>query len=43
MIQKEQNRISMIFDLLKKENIDYNDIQTHQSNLEDIFVELVNQ
>ncbi len=41
--KKEQNRISMIFDLLKKENIDYNDIQTHQSNLEDIFVELVNQ
>ena len=43
MIQKRNKTVPMIFDLLKKENIDYNDIQNHQSNLEDIFVELVNQ
>ena len=41
--KKDQNRISNIFDILKQENIAYKDIQTQQSRLEDIFVELVNK
>ena len=41
--KKEDNKIAMILDQLKKENIAYTDILTKQSSLEDIFVELVNQ
>lgn len=41
--KKEDNKISNILDILKQEGIIYTDIQTKQSSLEDIFVELVNQ
>ncbi len=41
--KKEDNKIATILDLLKQEGIFYTDIQTRQTSLEEIFVELVNQ
>ncbi len=35
--------VSDFFEQLKKENIEYTDIKTHESSLEEIFVELVNK
>lgn len=39
---KENNRISDLLDSLKENSIEYQDIDTHQSSLEEIFVQLVN-
>jgi len=39
----DDTRISDLFEALKSENIAYKDIQTKQSSLEEIFVELLNQ
>lgn len=40
--QKEDNAISELLDQLKKNSIRYKDIDTNQSSLEEIFVQLVN-
>ena len=39
--KKDTNKIASIFELLNEEGILYKDIQTKESSLEDIFVELV--
>jgi len=41
--KKEDSRISQLFDHLKAANIEYKDLNTSQSSLEEIFVELVNR
>lgn len=38
---KDNNGISKLLALLNQSNIDYTDVHTHQTSLEDIFIELV--